>query len=271
MQSLSDIRAILDSRGLRPKHRFGQNFLTDAGKLARILAAAELQPGDRVLEVGPGTGVLTEQLLEQGVTVIAVEIDRDLAAILRERLGKWGERFTLIEGDVLDGKHRLSSNVIAALAGGPFKLIANLPYNVASPLLANLAVDYPAMSLAIVMIQREVADRLTAGPGGKEYGPLGVIVQAMCQVERITTLSPACFWPQPKVDSAVLRLVRRPEPLTADPHALSGLLQKVFGQRRKQLGSILGRDTPLPAGIDPQSRPEQLSIEQLIALTRRGG
>jgi 16S rRNA (adenine1518-N6/adenine1519-N6)-dimethyltransferase len=272
-QTLAEIKALLAANGLRPRHRFGQNFLHDAAKMEAIIAAAQMTPGELVLEVGPGTGALTERLLEEGARVVGVEIDRDLAAILGERLAGYGDRFRLMVCDVLTSKHCINPQVTAALeetgtqaAGRRFKLVANLPYNVASPLIANLVLDYPAMELAIVMVQREVAQRLWAEPGGKDYGPLGVLVQALCEVERIAMLSPACFWPQPKIDSAVVRLRRRATSLTADAHALSALLQRVFGQRRKQLGTILGRGTPLPPGIDATARPEQLTVEQLIAL-----
>lgn len=274
--------------GLRPKHRYGQNFLHDANKLRQIMDAALLSPGETVLEVGPGTGALSEHLLQAGVNLVAVEIDTDLLPILRLKLDPLGNRLTLISGDALDGKHHLNPDVLRALAAQgpsaaaaststeppqprdlpPFKLVANLPYHIASPLLANLAIDYPTMSLAIVMVQDEVGDRLAAEPGGKDFGPLSVIVQAMCIVDRVTTLGPSCFWPQPGVDSVVLRVRRRPVPLTDDPRALSTMLQKVFGQRRKQLGSVLGRATELPPGIDPTARPEQLSVEQLVLLSK---
>ncbi|MBI1374923.1 MAG: ribosomal RNA small subunit methyltransferase A [Phycisphaera sp.] len=265
MQTLSDIRGLLDAHGIHPKHRFGQNFLHDPNKLRDILAAAAIEPGDAVLEVGPGTGVLTEPMLAAGGRVVAVEIDDDMAGILRERIGEDCDGWTLVHADVMAGKHAINPDVVAALDGASFKLVANLPYNVAGPLLATLATDHPTMASAIVMIQREVAERIVAAPGGKEYGPLTVILQAMCTIDRVTTLSPNCFWPRPKVDSAVIRLVRRDTPLTDDPHALSAFLQRLFQKRRKQIGAILGRDT-LPNGFDPTLRPEQLSVERLIAL-----
>ena len=268
MQTLSQIKALFAVHELRPRKRFGQNFLHDANKVRAILDAAEIRPGETVLEVGPGTGVLTEELLEGGARVVAVDIDRDLCAILRERLGPDTERFTLLNADVLADKHTINVDVHCAIDGMPFTLVANLPYNVASPLLATLATDHPAMKKAIVMVQEEVGARLTASSGGKEYGPLGIIVQAMCEVEDVTRLSPNCFWPAPKVDSVVLKLTRRVSPLTDDPAALARLLQKLFTKRRKQVGSILGRDTPMPAGINPTFRPEQLTIEQLVALSR---
>ncbi len=279
-QTLSEIKAILEARGIHPRHRFGQNFLIDANKLRVIVDAAALQPGDIVLEVGPGTGVLTEELLAAGARVVAVEIDRDMTEILRQRLGEDSERFILINDDVMAGKHALNPAIAAAFerlsasqsaignrqSAIPFKLIANLPYNIASPLLAVLAADWPGMTAAVVMVQREVADRMTAPPGGKDYGPLTVILQALCELKIIAKLSPGCFWPPPDIDSAVVKLTRRATPLTRDPHKLSALLHTLFSKRRKQIGTTLGRATPLPPGIDATLRPEQLTVEQLVEL-----
>jgi len=271
MQTLSEIKSLLASHGLRPKHRLGQNFLHDAHKIRQIVAAAEIQTGDRVLEVGPGTGALSQALLEAGAELTAVEVDRELEPILRQVLGPFGSRGRLIVADVLAGKHELNPQVVEAMAGRPFKVVANLPYNVASPLLANLVVDEPNMSLAVVMVQREVGERLLAHPGGRDYGPLGILVQAMCELERVTTLGPGCFWPQPKVDSIVVRVRRRARPLTAHPRQLAAMLQVLFQKRRKQIGTILGRDRPLPPGIEANQRPEQLSVEQLVTLSDRMG
>ena len=271
VQTLTDIKAMLAGRGIHPRKRFGQNFLIDARKLDQIIAASAAGAGDLVLEVGPGTGVLTERLLEAGAAVVACEIDRDMCAILSERLGRH-ERFSLIEGDVMAGKHELAGPVatrLAALAppgGRGFLLVANLPYNIASPLLATLALDWPAMRRAVVMVQREVGDRIASPPGTKAYGPLSVVMQLAFEVQRVTTLSPGCFWPQPQIDSVVLRCDRRDRPLADDPHVVSGLAHRLFQQRRKQIGSILGRDRPLPAGVDAGARPEQLAVEQFVRL-----
>ncbi|MEM1099888.1 MAG: 16S rRNA (adenine(1518)-N(6)/adenine(1519)-N(6))-dimethyltransferase RsmA, partial [Planctomycetota bacterium] len=254
-QTLSEIKQLLAAHGLHPKHKFGQNFLHDGNHMRRIMDAAELTPGDVVLEVGPGTGALTERLLEDGAEVVAVEIDTDLEPVLTARMAGLpdgqGEHFTLVVGDVLAGKHTINPAVIepvmqrvTASGASGFKLIANLPYNVASPLLANLVVDHLAMSDAVVMIQKEVADRLTAEPGNKLYGPLGILIQALCAVRTVGTLAPGCFWPAPKVASAVVHLKRRATPMTDDPAALSAMLQTLFTKRRKQLGSILGRAFP---------------------------
>ena len=268
-QTLTDIKQLLATHGLHPKHKFGQNYLHDGNHMARIMEAADIGPGDRVLEVGPGTGALTERLLETGASVIAVEVDSDFETLLRDRIAQAcgpDARFELLITDILAGKHAIAPAAIDAVGDGPFKLIANLPYQIASPLLANLVQQHPNMTDALVMIQKEVADRLAAPPGGKSYGALGILVQAMCDVARVGVLAPGCFWPAPKVASAVVHLKRRDDPLTRDPAALSALLQKLFTQRRKQLGKILGRDAALPAGVTPDQRPESLSVDQLVAL-----
>lgn len=264
-QTLTDIKQLLAGHGLRPKKKFGQNFLHDGNHMAKIMDAAKLAPGDTVLEVGPGTGALTERLVEAGANVVAVEIDRDMEPILEARLG---DKITLHIGDALDGKHAINAEVLALLSGKPYKLIANLPYNIASPLMANLAIDHLNMTAMVVMIQKEVADRLLAPPGTKAYGPLGVLLQALFEIERVGVLKPGCFYPPPSIDSAVVALHRRSEPLCEDAKALGELLHKLFSKRRKQLGSSLGRDVELPEGVGITMRPEQLSVEQLCELAR---
>lgn len=264
-QTLTEIKQLLADHGLRPKKKFGQNFLHDGNHMAKIMDAAKLAPGDTVLEVGPGTGALTERLVEAGANVVAVEIDRDMQPILQLRLG---EKITLHIGDALDGKHAINAEVLSLLSGKPFKLIANLPYNIASPLMANLAIDHLNMTGMVVMIQKEVADRLLSPPGTKAYGPLGVLIQALFEVQRVGVLKPGCFYPPPSIDSAVVAMHRRSAPLCEDAKALGELLHKLFSKRRKQLGSILGRDAVLPEGVDHNMRPEQLSVQQLCELAR---
>jgi len=265
-QTLTDIKQLLADHGLRPKKKFGQNFLHDGNHLRKIMDAAQLKPGDTVLEVGPGTGALTERLVDEGVNVVAVEIDRDMEPILQARLG---DRVTLHIGDALDGKHAISAEVLSMLGDKPYKLIANLPYNIASPLMANLAIDHLNMTGMVVMIQKEVADRLLSPPGTKAYGPLGVLIQALFEVQRVCVLKPGCFYPPPSIDSAVVAMHRRAQPLCEDARALGALLHKLFSKRRKQLGSSLGRDVVLPDGVEITMRPEQLSVEQLCELARR--
>lgn len=274
-QTLSQIKELLSSYGLHPKHRYGQNFLHDASKMLAILDAAAITPGDLVMEVGPGTGALTTRLLEAGAKVAMVEIDGDLVPILEELVAAHPLQAALLQADILEGKHTINPDAITLLeqlglgtTAKSYKLIANLPYHVASPLIANLVADHPAMTGAVVMVQKEVALRLKAKPGGKDYGALGILVQAMCHVKVVATLPPGCFWPAPSIDSMVIWLERRDEPLTDDPHKLSALLQKLFQQRRKQLGSILGRDRAFPEGIEPNQRPEELAVEQFVTLAR---
>ena len=270
-QSLTEIKALLASRGLRPRHALGQNFLHDGNHLRAIVEAAGVGPGDRVLEVGPGTGTLTGALLDAGTRVVACELDAGLAGLVRERFGS-REDFELIEGDCLDGKHGLNPEMMDRLRGEagafpPFKLVANLPYQAASPLLANLAgLPGRPMTAAVVMLQKEVADRLTAGPGSKAYGALGVLLQAGHAVDRVAVLPASCFWPQPKVQSAVARLVRLDEPLVDDLPAFGRFLHTLFAKRRKQLGAVLGRGFPFPEGVDPNGRAEDLPPEALAGL-----
>lgn len=273
-QALSEIKALLASRGLRPKHALGQNFLHDGNHLRAIVAAAEIAPGEPVLEVGPGTGTLTGALLDARANVTAVELDDALAGLVDERFGG-RPGFRLIRGDCLEGKHRLNPAMMAALRGPhaelpPFKLVANLPYQAASPLLANLAgLPGRPMELAVVMLQKEVADRLSAGPGTKVYGALGVLLQAGFEVDQVAVLPASCFWPQPKVQSAVARLRRRDTPLVDDVPAFGLFLHQLFAKRRKQLGSVLGRGFAFPPGVKPEDRAENLSPAVLADLFER--
>ncbi|MCC6908907.1 MAG: ribosomal RNA small subunit methyltransferase A [Phycisphaerales bacterium] len=272
MQTLSQIRELLAQRDLRPKHRFGQNFLHDQNQLRKLIAAADVRPGELILEVGPGTGTLTEALLEAGAEVVACEIDADMAGIVAEHVTpRFPDRLTLIETDCLSTKHEIAPEVTAHLRR-PFKLVANLPYQIASPLLSTLLIDWvdpaPATPCTgmFITVQREAAERIVSGPRTKQYGVLSVLCQALAEVEMIARLGPQCFWPAPKVDSAMIAIRPRPEPAVHDRRGFAAFLQRLFSSRRKQLGGILGRDCRWPEGIDPSQRPEELSVSQIAAL-----
>lgn len=286
---------MLDSRGLRPKHRLGQNFLHDQNLIRKMVMRAAIKPGDLVLEVGPGTGALTEALWEAGAVVIAVEIDSGMAEIVLSRASLYADGrlpllavptvfgaspvqiraaalgFTLIRGDCLDGKHCLAPALLAAIAGRPFKLVANLPYGAATPLMILLATEHPNCLGQYVTIQREVADRLGARAKSEAYGSLSVAVALFARSELIAHAPPSCFWPAPEVTSSIVAIEPvQPRP-THDPRALAALLHQLFGQRRKQIGSILGRETKLPAGITPMMRAEELSPDQFAQLLALDG
>jgi 16S rRNA (adenine1518-N6/adenine1519-N6)-dimethyltransferase len=269
VQTLAQIREMLDSRGLAPRKALGQNFLIDHNLIRKLVDASGVIAGDLVLEVGPGTGALTEELLSRDCHVVACELDRGLAELLRDRFGGAGSApgsFTLVEGDCLATKRTLSDDIIRELAGRPFRLVANLPYGAGTPVMLALLVNHPECGSMHVTIQKEVADRLLAGPSSKDYGTLGVVAQAMARVERVAVLPPECFWPRPDVTSAMASITRVPQPLTRDPGALAEFCQRVFSKRRKQLGAVLGRTFPWPDGVRPENRVEELPVERIVAL-----
>ena len=264
MQTLSEIRAILAEHGLHPRKALGQNFLHDQNQLRRLLEAAGVGSGDLVLEIGPGTGTLTESLVDAGCEVIACELDKDLAGILQARLG---ERITLVNADCLEDQRTLSRELEDVLGGRRFTLVANLPYGAASPVMSLLAARADCLGQHVT-IQKEVADRLLAGPGSRAYGSLTIFVGAQATVKRVAVLPPGCFWPPPKVESAIISIMPRERPLTEDAEAFGGFLHRLFSRRRKQLGTIIGRDADFPEGVLPTMRPEELSVESLVTLHR---
>jgi 16S rRNA (adenine1518-N6/adenine1519-N6)-dimethyltransferase len=277
VQTLAQIKSLLEERGLRPKRSLGQNFLIDHNLIRKLVDAAGVGAGSLVLEVGPGTGTMTEELLARGSEVIACELDDGLAEMNRERLPTvpGGERFKLIHGDCLSGKHAINPDLVRALGTRRFALVSNLPYGAGTPLLSTLLIHHPQCRTLAVTIQREVADRITAAPGSKDFGPLAVIAQALCTIRKVALAPPECFWPRPEVTSAMLLLQRLDRPRTDEPAALSEFCSKIFAQRRKQLGSLLGKSVewgllsaaPGCEGIVPTLRAEQLSVDQIIALS----
>lgn len=264
MQTLAQIRAMLDQRGLAPKKSLGQNFLIDHNLIRRLVDASGVGAGDLVLEVGPGTGTLTEELLDRGCRVIAAELDDGLCDLLTDRFAD-RTGFTLIRGDCLASKRSLSQTLTEALGHQPFALVANLPYGAGTPLLLVLLTRFPQCRSMHVTIQREVADRILAAPGSEDYGSISVVARAAAEITRIATLPPPCFWPRPKVDSAMIGMARKPSPLTGDLAGLADVAQKLFTQRRKQIASAsrtLG--LPLPPDLEPTRRVCEMSPEEFV-------
>jgi 16S rRNA (adenine1518-N6/adenine1519-N6)-dimethyltransferase len=272
MQTLAHIKSLLEARGLSPRHGFGQNFLIDHNQLSRLVDSAKVEPGESVLEIGPGTGTLTEELLSRGARVVAAEIDRGMCELLRSNIPS-SPLFTLVEGDCLSGKRALSPEILAQLPG-PFVLVSNLPYDAATPSMCILLADVPRCRGLFVTIQLEVAQRLLAGPGNKDYGPMSVLAQATCDCALIAKLPPGCFWPQPKVTSATVALRRRVTPQTSSARDLVDFAQRLFEQRRKQLGASMIRlrpegsaasiaNFPWPPEITQTMRAEELSPAQM--------
>jgi 16S rRNA (adenine1518-N6/adenine1519-N6)-dimethyltransferase len=265
VQRLSEIKSLLAEHGLRPRKRFGQNFLHDQNLLHKLVDDAGVGTGDLVVEVGPGTGTLTEALLDRGAEIIACELDEGLADLIEARLG---DRIQLIRGDCLGRGRTLSTAIVEALQGRAFMLVANLPYQIASPLMVELLLTHPACGGQWITIQSEVADRLLAQPGTSQWGPLGIIVQWAATVTRLASLPPTCFWPAPAVSSAMVAIRPRARAGDIDPAAFARFITTLFTTRRKQLGGVLGRDLVQQAGVDPTWRCERLSIDQLETLFR---
>jgi 16S rRNA (adenine1518-N6/adenine1519-N6)-dimethyltransferase len=252
----------------RPKKCFGQNFLRDRQVVDRIIAAAELQSADRVLEIGPGHGVLTDRMLPLVREVVVMEVDRDLAAALRSRQA---ENLTVHEGDVLN------LNWESLLPAPPYKLVANLPYNISSQILFRILDHRQRLGRLILMFQKEVGDRLAALPGTRDYGILSVFCQLWFDIRRVTLVPPGAFFPPPKVTSVVLSFEPLPFPRVAiaDEDFFRRVVKGAFAQRRKTLrNSLTGYgfdaltvDTALAAaGIDPVRRGETLSLAEFARL-----
>jgi 16S rRNA (adenine1518-N6/adenine1519-N6)-dimethyltransferase len=268
-QTKSQIQSLLAAANTAPRHRFGQNFMVDANVVRLIADAGELSGDDLVIEVGPGTGTLTEELLARGCRVVAVEIDRDLAGMLRGKFAS-ESRFSLIEGDALDGKHAVNAALSDAIREQPHvKLVANLPYNIASPLVIELLML--GVERLVFTVQKEVADRLRAAPATDDFGPLTAMVQLLADVEVMRTLPASVFWPPPKIDSALVRL-KRNDRLGDEARGFSKFVSTLFSFRRKTLRKALSQsgveiDPAVIAGRE-NARAEDFSPAELLTLYR---
>jgi 16S rRNA (adenine1518-N6/adenine1519-N6)-dimethyltransferase len=272
------VRRTLRDAGLRARHALSQNFLADVDVLEAILGEADPQPGSRILEIGPGLGLLTAGLLDAGADVTAVELDRGLAAFLRDRFTEPIEagRLRLIEGDALDQE-------LSRLVEPPFEVVANLPYHITSPILHRLLGETPRPERLVLMVQREVAERIASPPGGMSY--LSVFVQYHAKVRIAFDVAPEAFEPEPAVRSAVIVV----EPYPADDRlptaeaedALWRLVQASFRERRKMLHNVLSRQLPVEpatvtaalemAGIAPDRRPQTVAVGEWLKLLEAFG
>lgn len=285
MQTKQEIQQLLTSAGVRPNKRFGQHFLIDLNLMRLLVDSAQITNNDIVLEVGCGTGSLTEALSEHSGKTIAVELDTTLAKIAERELAK-AKNVEIINTDILEAKNAISRTVTRALElarkkhSGRILLVANLPYNVASPVMLNLITGLLKADSMYVTVQKEVAGRMTAPLGGKDYGTLSIFLSATGDVKTERVLKPTVFWPQPQVDSAMISFVRREEKVRRirSMEVFSEVVNLFMRHRRKMLKS----STKLTAGklaeihnwseifeqccIDPHNRPEQLPAEDYIAI-----
>ncbi|MHC4644274.1 MAG: 16S rRNA (adenine(1518)-N(6)/adenine(1519)-N(6))-dimethyltransferase RsmA [Planctomycetota bacterium] len=290
MQTKQQIQRLLASAGISPNKRRGQHFLIDLNLMRLLVNSANIAGRDIVLEVGCGTGSLTEALAERAVAVIGVEIEESLAEIVRQNLVK-ARNVKIICTDILETKNTISRTVTEALrlakgrAGGRLLLVSNLPYSVACPVMVNLTAGPVVAEAMFVTVQKEVADRMTASPGGDDYGTLSILLSATGDLKAIRTLKPSVFWPAPQVDSAMVSFVRNENKVRRihNMELFDEAVSLFMGHRRKMLractkfteGRLAGihdwHDIFGRAFIDPHNRPEQLSPEDYIAIANLCG
>lgn len=256
----------LPTGGHRARKRFGQNFLRDTGIISRIVACIRPQKGQRLVEIGPGQGAITEQLLEATGSLDAIELDRDLITGLRTQFFAYPD-FKLHQADAL----KFDFNAFKG-DGPALRVVGNLPYNISTPLIFHLLAARDAIADMHFMLQKEVVARLVATPGSHAWGRLSVMTQYFCQVDSLFDVPPEAFVPRPKVDSAIVRLVpyaQLPYPAN-DYTAFESLVRTGFSQRRKTLRNnlkgLLSADQITALGIDPARRPETLSLEEWVRL-----
>lgn len=258
--SRRDITNLLEEHSLSPRRAFGQNFVADPNTVRRIARLAGVGPGDHVVEIGGGLGSLTLALAETGARVTAIEIDHGIAPVLRAVTAEL-ENVTVVEGDALalDWTSLLSD-------GSRVTVVANLPYNVATPLVADLLDTVPQIDRFVVMVQREVALRLAASPGSSDYGAISVKVAYWGTARILGDVPPTVFVPRPKVTSSIIEITRRAEPAVGDvtPTELFTLVRRAFGQRRKMLrrslAEVVTAEQFVAAEVSPEARPEQLDV-----------
>lgn len=262
--SPKEVLALLESHGLSPRRAFGQNFVVDPNTVRRIARLAGVGAGDQVIEIGAGLGSLTLALAETGARVTAIEIDHGIVPVLREVVAQ-RPNVEVVEGDALTLDW-------SSLAPAGSIVVANLPYNVATPLVAELLDRVPTIARLVVMVQKEVAQRLAATPGSSDYGAISVKVAYWATARLLGDVPPNVFVPRPKVTSAIVEITRRVSPaVDVDPRALFAVVRTAFGQRRKMLrrslAAVATPDDFATAGIDASRRPEELGVDEWGRLT----
>jgi 16S rRNA (adenine1518-N6/adenine1519-N6)-dimethyltransferase len=288
-QTLSYLQDKFRRSGLLPQIRFGQNFLIDLNLIDLILRSADLTTKDVVLEIGTGMGSLTTKMALFAGSVITVEIDPMLAQLAQQELAPYGN-VTMLQRDALRNKNNLHDEVLqtvrkkmSEVPGSRFKLVANLPYNVATPIISNLLQVDPLVDRMVVTIQKELAERIAAKPKTKDYSALSIWIQSQCEVEIVRTMPPDVFWPRPKVDSAILSITPKAElrARIVDLEYFHQTVRALFFHRRKFLRGVVVSamkdklskelvDSVLAdSGLDASSRAEELPIEQIIDLVER--
>jgi len=254
-----------------PKKLLGQNFLVDGNIASKIVEALEINKGDIVVEVGAGRGILTEKILDFPCKLFAVELDRKLYSFLHSKLGD-RKKLKLVRGDFLRFDLRLAARE------GKLKLVGNLPYRITGPVMRKIVGDREVIEAAVFMVQKEVADRLSASSGKKAYGLLSIFVQVHAKLEKLFQVSPKCFRPQPKVSSTVVRITIRPIPLVKpeEEEFFFWLVKTAFSQRRKMLVNSISSSLDISkpeleeiladVGLDKGTRPEEVTIERFLKL-----
>ncbi|MHC4478189.1 MAG: 16S rRNA (adenine(1518)-N(6)/adenine(1519)-N(6))-dimethyltransferase RsmA [Planctomycetota bacterium] len=286
MQTKQQIQALLAAAGIGPNKRLGQHFLIDLNLMRLLVESADIKSDDVVLEVGCGTGSLTEALAEKAGYCLAVELDERIAAIAARSLSH-ADNISLVRADILQSKHTIDPAVTEALQAaqtnctGRLLLVANLPYSVATPVMVNLITGPIIADAMYVTVQKQVADRMTAAPPGKDYGSLSILLSATGDVEMMRVLKPTVFWPAPQVDSAMVAFARRQDKVRRimDMELFARVVNFFMGHRRKMLKACTKlADDRLAAvndwqslferaAIQPTDRPEQLRPEQYINLS----
>lgn len=265
--SRRDIIELLEAHGLSPRRAFGQNFVADPNTVRRIARLADVGPGDHVVEIGAGLGSLTLALAETGARVTAIEVDHGVAPVLRDVVSGC-ENVTVLEADAREvnwDQIALGRDLVEGTEPEPLTVVANLPYNVATPLVADLLDTVPRIERFVVMVQKEVAQRLAAEPGSSDYGAISVKVAYWATARILGDVPPTVFVPRPKVNSSIIEITRRDVPaVSCDRHLLFSLVRTAFGQRRKMLRrslhGVVSEEQFAAAGIESTRRPEELSV-----------